>query len=127
MNIFCHPEVMNGGEVRVMLGIESSATPEFGFRPRTPLLGNRYDNTEIDMTVGELMVEGKLTESDFQRAKASLISRYRDLSFKVRVPEIMLLSTDNVHNLESKFEMTAFIAEDPIRIGRQAVQKSLGS
>ena len=79
MNIFCHPEVINSAGVRAMLGIESNTMPEFGFRPRTPLLGNRYDNTEIDMTVGELMVEAKLTESDFQRAKASLVSRYRDL------------------------------------------------
>jgi len=79
MNIFCHPEVMNNVGIRVMLGIESNAMPEFGFKPRTPLLGKKFDNTEIDMALGELMVEAKLTESDFQRAKASLILRYRDL------------------------------------------------
>jgi hypothetical protein len=37
MNIFCHPEVMTSASVRAMLGIESEATPEFGFKPRTPL------------------------------------------------------------------------------------------
>jgi hypothetical protein len=79
MNIFCHPEVINCVSVRAMLGIESNTAPEFGFRPRTPLKGNRGDHTEIDMRVGDLLVEAKLTESDFQSAKLSLISRYYDL------------------------------------------------
>jgi hypothetical protein len=79
MNIFCHPEIMSCASVRAMLGIELNIMPEFGFKPRTPLLGNRRDNTEIDMALGHLLVEAKLTESDFQSAKASLIFRYRDL------------------------------------------------
>ncbi|MEO6830178.1 MAG: hypothetical protein ABI164_10255 [Acidobacteriaceae bacterium] len=90
MNVFCHPKVINGAGVRVMLGIESSATPEFGFRPRTPLLGNKCDRTEIDMTMGELMVEAKLTESDFQTANESLISRYRDLETVFNLAELPL-------------------------------------
>jgi hypothetical protein len=79
MNIFCHPEVMSCAGVQALLGVEGSAVLEFGFKPRTPLRHNRHDNTEIDMTVGELMVEAKLTESDFQQADIRLISRYRDL------------------------------------------------
>jgi len=62
-----------------MLGVESNAVPEFGFKPRTPLEGSRRDNTEIDMRVDNLLVEAKLTESDFQSARFDLISRYRDL------------------------------------------------
>jgi hypothetical protein len=45
----------------------------------TPLHCGRRDNTEIDMRVGDLLVEAKLTESDFQSAKASLVTRYRDI------------------------------------------------
>lgn len=79
MNIVCHPEVMSSARARAMLGVESNASPEFGFKPRTPLQGSKRDNTEIDMKFGELLVEAKLTESDFQWAKPRLIFRYRDL------------------------------------------------
>jgi Restriction Endonuclease associating with ARP len=79
MNIFCHPEVMTSTNVRAMLGVESNAVPEFGFKPRTPLQTGRRDNTEIDMKVDNLLVEAKLTESDFQLARLDLICRYRDL------------------------------------------------
>jgi hypothetical protein len=79
MNIFCHPKLIECSTIHSVLGIESNAVPEFGFRPRTPLHSDRRDNTEIDMRVGDLLVEAKLTESDFQRAKASLVTRYRDI------------------------------------------------
>jgi len=79
MNIFCHPNVLDQAPVRALLGIESMAVPEFGFKPRTPLQNGKCDNTEIDMKIGELMVEAKLTESNFQFSSISLISRYRDL------------------------------------------------
>jgi hypothetical protein len=79
MNIFCHPEVMTSPNVRAMLGVESNAVPEFGFKPRTPLERGGRDNTEIDMRVDNLLVEAKLTESDFQSARFDLIRRYRDL------------------------------------------------
>ena len=65
MNIFCYPEVMARAGVRAMLGNELNAVPEFGFKPRTPLKGDRRDNTEIDMRVGDLLVEAKLTEPQF--------------------------------------------------------------
>lgn len=79
MNIFCHPEVMAQASTRAMLGIPLNAVPEFGFKPRTPLQNGKSDNTEVDMKLGELLVEAKLTESDFQCASPGLISRYRDL------------------------------------------------
>jgi hypothetical protein len=79
MNIFCHPAVMASTNVCATLGVESNAVPEFGFKPRTPLDRNKRDNTEIDMKVDRLLVEAKLTESDFQLAKFELIRRYRDM------------------------------------------------
>ena len=88
MNIFCHPEVLERSPVRALLGIESKAVPEFGFKPRTPLLKAKRDNTEIDMKLGELLVEAKLTESNFQFASVALISRYRDLEEIFDVSEL---------------------------------------
>ncbi len=77
-----------------MLGIETNEMPEFGFRPHTPLLGNKRDNTEIDMRIGDLLVEAKLTEFDFQNAKAGMISRYRD--FEIVFDPSELPSRDGV-------------------------------
>jgi hypothetical protein len=88
MNIFCHPEALSGSAVQMLLGMESEAVPEFGFKPRTPLQNGKRDNTEIDMKIGELLVEAKLTESDFQSAGLSLISRYRDLEAVFDVSEL---------------------------------------
>jgi hypothetical protein len=79
MNIFCYPDVMASARVQGILGIESAVQPEFGFKPRTPLHNGKRDNTEIDMKFDQLLVEAKLTESDFQSARFDLLSRYRDL------------------------------------------------
>jgi hypothetical protein len=79
MSIFCHPDVLDQPTAQILLGIESKTVPEFGFKPRTPLHRGKRDATEIDMKIGELLVEAKLTESDFQSAGLGLISRYRDL------------------------------------------------
>lgn len=79
MNIFCYPELTTVPAVRALLGNDLSELPEFGFKPRTPLSNGRYDNTEIDMKLGGLLVEAKLTESDFQLADPRLVHRYRDL------------------------------------------------
>lgn len=56
MNIFCHPDVMTSASVKAMLGVESKAVPEFGFKPRTPLHNGKRDNTEIDMKFDQLLV-----------------------------------------------------------------------
>jgi len=88
MSIFCHPEVLEQTRTRVLLGLESKAVPEFGFKPRTPLQNGKHDNTEIDMKIDELLVEAKLTESDFQSAGIGLISRYRDLEAVFDVSEL---------------------------------------
>jgi hypothetical protein len=90
MNIFCHPGVMKCANVQAILGVEANGMPEFGFKPRAPLQGKGRDNTEIDMRVGDLLVEAKLTESDFQSARASLVTRYRDLETVFDVSELPL-------------------------------------
>jgi len=90
MNVFCHPGVMECAGVRATLGVVADAVAEFGVKPRTPLRGGKCDNTEVDMRVGELLVEAKLTESDFQSAKMSLIERYRDVDEVFDVAELRL-------------------------------------
>jgi hypothetical protein len=88
MNVFCHPGVVECTGVRATLGIAAGAVPEFGVKPRTPLEGGKRDNTEIDMRLGDLLVEAKLTESDFQSARMALVERYRDLRDVFDVEEL---------------------------------------
>ena len=78
MNVFCHPGVARSRKVAVMLGIDVPLKPQFGFRARAPLANKQFDQTEIDMKLGNLLVEAKLTESDFQRARKTYLLRYRD-------------------------------------------------
>ena len=78
MNIFCCPRVLTKARLCALLGIEAGLAPEFGFHPGIPLRKG-VDRTEIDMKLGDLLVEAKLTEGDFQRAPLRLVERYRDL------------------------------------------------
>lgn len=78
MSVFCHAGTLRSEAVARLLGIEAKARPEFGLRARVPLANGRVDATEIDMRIGNLLVEAKLTESDFQQAEKSRVRRYRD-------------------------------------------------
>jgi hypothetical protein len=78
MNIFCHPDIVTTAGVPGLLGASLNAAPEFGFKPRTPLSNSRFDNSEIDMRLGSVFFEAKLTESNFQTARLDLVARYRD-------------------------------------------------
>jgi len=79
MNVFCHPKALSGKALTSMLGIEIGEVPEFGFKARVPLRSGRTDRTEVDMKVGGLLVESKLTESDFQLKAVGVVELYRDL------------------------------------------------
>lgn len=79
MNVFCHPGALRNARLCGLLGIEAGLRPEFGFRPEIPLRNGKSDRTEMDMRLGGLLVEAKLTEGDFQRAPVRLLERYRDL------------------------------------------------
>jgi hypothetical protein len=80
MNIFCYPRVSTDGRVRTLLGVQADRVPEFGWPARVPLAGNRFDRTEIDMRLGDLLVEAKLTESDFQCKSCEVLERYCDFA-----------------------------------------------
>ena len=83
MNIFCHPEVFSEGSlnprVANLLNVDATAQPCFGINPGVPLRNGHLDRTEIDLQLGNLFVEAKLTETSFQTARPRLIERYRDL------------------------------------------------
>jgi hypothetical protein len=78
MNVFCCPGVFQDRRVASLLGVEDSAQPEFGVRARVPLLGEKFDRTEVDMRLGTLLVEAKLTEADFQSREKKFVDQYRD-------------------------------------------------
>ena len=54
--------------------------PEFGFKPRVPLLNGHFDRTEVDLRLGDLLIEAKLTESDFQSREREFVNAYRDFA-----------------------------------------------
>jgi hypothetical protein len=80
MNIFCFPSTLKDGAVSGLLGVEHGSAAEFGFRARVPLENGKFDRTEVDMRLGGLLVEAKLTESDFQRAELEVVENYRDFA-----------------------------------------------
>lgn len=79
MNIFCTPGVAESAAIRNALGIENDAAPVFGWKARVPLANARFDRTEVDMRLGSLLVEAKLTEPDFQARAAAIVEAYRDI------------------------------------------------
>lgn len=83
MNIFCSPGVVESALVRNSLGVDAEDIPVFGWKARVPLASGsggpvRFDRTEVDMRWGGLLVEAKLTESDFQTRAACIVEGYRD-------------------------------------------------
>jgi hypothetical protein len=80
MNVFCYPTVFRDGHVYSMLDVIPRDIPEFGFQARVPLANGRFDRTEVDMRLGDLLIEAKLTESDFQRAPKTAVQAYRDFN-----------------------------------------------
>ncbi|MGZ4818605.1 MAG: PGN_0703 family putative restriction endonuclease [Terriglobales bacterium] len=92
MNVFCYPGVFDDGRVISLLGLESGAVSEFGFKARVPLKEGTFDRTEVDMRLGSLLLEAKLTEGDFQTREKELVESYRDLASvfdRKALPKIM--------------------------------------
>ena len=78
MNIFCCPYVPDDPRLLGFLGIEAAELPQFGWRARVPLKTGLTDRTEVDMKLGNMLFEAKLTESDFQSANPAVLRGYRD-------------------------------------------------
>jgi len=69
MNVFCYPGMSRDGKVAALLGAEPHASVCFGYKARVPLVNGRFDRTDVDLRLGNLLVEAKLTEGDFQSAR----------------------------------------------------------
>ena len=78
MNIFCHPGTLRDGGVMALLDAELGATPILDAGARVPRANGRFDRTEVDMRVGDLLIEAKLAESDFQSPEKKTLLAYRD-------------------------------------------------
>ncbi len=79
MNVFCAAGVADSAALRNALGIEADAELEFGWKARVPLANGRFDRTEVDLRFGSLLLEAKLTETNFQTRAAAIVESYRDL------------------------------------------------
>ena len=79
MNIFCYPGITSRRELSLLLGTEPGCVPEFGFMPRVPLVTNVVERTEVDVRLGDVLFEAKLTEGDFQIQYPRIVQQYRDL------------------------------------------------
>ena len=80
MNIFCFPGTLKNASALNLLAVEHGSIPQFGFKARVPLANGRADRTEVDMRLGDLLVESKLTESDFQCREVTVMEGYRDFA-----------------------------------------------
>jgi len=78
MNVFCHPRVRSSYRVLGLLGLDEIAVPIFGWRARVPLANERFDRTEVDMKLGSLLVESKLTESSLENCDIKRMHEYSD-------------------------------------------------
>ncbi len=78
MNILCHPRTLADGKLHRLMTVNVAVQPEFGVRVAAPLQNGHRDRTEVDLRWGDLLVEAKLTETDFQSCRAELVERYRD-------------------------------------------------
>ena len=78
MNVFCYPGAVRGSIGR-LLGVADDTRPAFGVAGEVPLRGGRVDRTEIDMQLGDTLVEAKLTESSFTSMSVKNVERYTDL------------------------------------------------
>ncbi len=78
MNVFCTPGVADSAAVGNALGVEDHTQPVFGWKARVPFASGRFDRTEVDMRLGPLLVEAKLTEANFQMREVRIVEAYRD-------------------------------------------------
>jgi hypothetical protein len=115
MNVFCHPQSFaTGSFLRTLLGTEPPERLQFGCKPRIPLLANHVERTEIDLRIGDLLIEAKLTEAEFQRAPRVRVERYRDLESVFDIPMLPQTAELYLHYQLIRGVLSAF-AEQGIR------------
>ena len=103
MNVFCTPGVAESPAIQNALGIESDAEPIFGWKARVPLANGRFDRTEVDLRMGSLLVEAKLTEGNFQVREARIVEAYQDFDAvfdRERLPRVELVMARRKESVE---------------------------
>lgn len=80
MNIFCFPGTLTESRLLDLLGVEGHPPLQFGFKARVPLANGKFDRTEVDLRVGDLLIEAKLTESDFQTKRKDIFDSYKSFT-----------------------------------------------
>ena len=88
MNVFCHPRVRSSSQVLGLLGLDEPGVPIFGWRARVPLVNEKFDRTEVDMKLGSLLVESKLTESSFDCCDITRMHEYSDFREVFRLNQL---------------------------------------
>jgi len=78
MNIFCHPKINSWKGIRKLFGA-SEINPEFGTKPELCLKSGHGDRTEIDLAFENIIIEAKLTETDFTQKSVSAVKNYTDV------------------------------------------------
>jgi hypothetical protein len=78
MNIFCHPTLQRNRGMARLLGVQPNIDAAFGYKARVPLVNGRFDRTEVDLRLGDVLIEAKFTESNFQSSRKVVLHTYRD-------------------------------------------------
>ena len=86
MNIFCYPGTLRSRKLAALFAAEPQAHACFDTNCRVPLLNGKLDRTEVDLRWGNLLIESKLTENDFQTARKEVLHGYRDFRDVSRFP-----------------------------------------
>lgn len=80
MNVFCFPGSPTDRRLLDLLGVVGDPPLQFGFKARVPLANGKFDRTEVDLRIGDLLIEAKLTETDFQTKQKDILNAYRDFA-----------------------------------------------
>lgn len=88
MNVFCYPRMTHRAVLCALLGVDAGLRPDFGVRANISMLKDEVDRTELDMRLGSLLVEAKLTESGFGTASGERLRRYVNLAEVFDVDEL---------------------------------------
>jgi len=90
MNIFSYPKVDSWSGIQKLLGIENIKEIEYGFIPNIES-DESMTKTEIDMKIGNVFFEAKLTEADFtEKDINTLIKKYPEANSVFNLDRMMI-------------------------------------
>lgn len=78
MNVFCYPKIEKCRALARLFGQSVLPLPGFGVPAHVPLVSGKTDTTEIDMRLGQILIEAKLAEPDFTKKSKAHVETYRD-------------------------------------------------